>query len=55
MTYYKSSRRSHTPISDAAMFFSNQDNYDRVFRSENPKKKQVKNQSLEKVKEIFDK
>jgi hypothetical protein len=55
MTYYKTSRRSHTPISDAAVFFSNEENYNKVFkRVERQKQRtQEKNQSLEKVKEIL--
>ncbi len=53
MTYYKTSRRSHTPISDAATFFSNKENYERVFRQNKPKDKKDRNHSLEKVKEMF--
>ena len=55
MTYYKTSRRSHTPISDAAVFFSDKENYNRVFNQNAQKESasQEKNPSLEKVKEIL--
>jgi len=55
MTYYKKTKRSHTPISDAAVFFSNKENYDRVFDQKQTNLKRNHNQSLEKVKELFNK
>jgi len=56
MTYYKTSKKNHTPISDAAIFFSNKENYDRVFGYDKSHENTEKKHSpLEKVKEILNK
>ena len=53
MTYYKSSKRSLTPISDAAIYFSNHERYKSVFDKDKKVSKGKTSDQLEKVREIL--
>ena len=53
MTYYKSSKRSLTPISDAAIYFSNHERYRQVFEKEKQVSKGKTSDQLERVREML--
>ncbi len=55
MTYYKSSKRSLTPISDAAIYFSNHERYRQVFEKEKQVSKGKTSDQLERVREMLSK